>query len=72
MIAWFRRWRERRRRPSALVQRAFKPDNLDDEWVDARVHEFSRRNDLCQHDDPLCRRYGCPDDPNWKGDGCAP
>lgn len=24
----------------------------------------------CLHNDPLCRRYGCPDDPTWKGDGC--
>jgi hypothetical protein len=25
----------------------------------------------CPHgDDLLCRKYGCPDDPNWKGDGC--
>lgn len=20
--------------------------------------------------DPLCRKYGCPEDPAWKGDGC--
>jgi len=26
---------------------------------------------VCPHvDDPLCRKYGCPDDPSWKGDGC--
>lgn len=25
---------------------------------------------VCEHNDSLCRRYGCPDDPNWKGDGC--
>jgi hypothetical protein len=18
----------------------------------------------------MCRKYGCPDDPNWRGDGC--
>lgn len=23
----------------------------------------------CPHpDDPLCKRYGCLDDPNWRGD----
>lgn len=20
----------------------------------------------------LCKKWGCPDDPNWKGDGCRP
>lgn len=24
----------------------------------------------CNHADSLCNQYGCPDDPNWKGDGC--
>ena len=24
----------------------------------------------CTHNDSLCDKYGCPDDPNWKGDGC--
>lgn len=38
------------------------------EWVRQHVHEFNRRNGLCRHDDPLCRRYGCPDDPSWRGD----
>lgn len=35
-----------------------------------RHHQFGHRNGLtkCSHDDPLCRKYGCPDDPNWKGD----
>jgi hypothetical protein len=24
---------------------------------------------VCPHDnDPLCRKYGCPDDPEWRGD----
>ena len=33
---------------------------------------------VCPHKDPitgtqdrLCRKWGCPDDPDWKGDGCA-
>lgn len=68
MIAWFRRWRERRRRPSPLVLRAFEPDDVDDAWIDEQVHEFAQRNGLCDRDDPLCRRYGCPDDPSRKGE----
>lgn len=24
----------------------------------------------CTHNDSLCSKFGCPDDPNWKGDGC--
>jgi hypothetical protein len=23
---------------------------------------------VCTHDDPLCKQYGCPDDPGWIGD----
>ncbi len=26
------------------------------------------RKYVCSHDDPLCDRYGCLDDPNWAGD----
>lgn len=35
-----------------------------------RHHEFGHRNGLTayDHDDPLCRKYGCPDDSEWKGD----
>lgn len=22
----------------------------------------------CPHNDPLCTKYGCPDDPKWRGD----
>jgi hypothetical protein len=22
----------------------------------------------CPHSDPLCARYGCPEDPAWRGD----
>lgn len=25
----------------------------------------------CDHNDVLCARYGCPYEPDWKGDGCA-
>jgi hypothetical protein len=33
-------------------------------------HDFGRRSNLvrCTHDNVLCRRYGCPDDPEWKED----
>lgn len=27
--------------------------------------------DVCKHSDPLCNKYGCPDDPDWMGDGVA-
>lgn len=42
-------------------------------WVAARSalrHEHKWREDtnVCRHGDVLCDRYGCPDDPNWKGD----
>ena len=43
------------------------PNDVDSELVDELTHEFMRRNDLCRHD-ALCRKYGCPDDPNWRGD----
>lgn len=46
-------WRERRE-----LERALRRDSLD--HVDLRY--------VCPHDDPLCDKYGCPDDPNWKGD----
>jgi hypothetical protein len=35
-----------------------------------REHEaWLAMNFVCPHDgDYLCRKYGCPDDPSWKGD----
>ncbi len=71
IVDWWRDRRRRRRRPQRLELPTHYSD-VDNEWIDARIHEFSRRNNLCRHDDPLCRKYGCPDDPSWKGDGCAP
>lgn len=48
------------------------------------VNEFRRRREprarerereayraarfTCPHNDYLCDKYGCPDDPNWRGD----
>ena len=54
------------------------------DWVDEVVHwrrnrrdrervardlaAFAERNRVgCEHD-YLCAKYGCPDDPSWKGD----
>jgi hypothetical protein len=51
-----------------------------DEWRNRRAQRERERNERimsnfaqrkrfeCPHDDYLCARYGCPDDPNWKGD----
>lgn len=43
-------------------------DRRDRKWVDLQVSEFTRRNFKCPHDDYLCDKYGCPDDPSWRGD----
>lgn len=33
------------------------------------LSNFARRKHFeCPHDDYLCARYGCPDDPRWTGD----
>lgn len=41
----------------------------DQRWVEEQVREFRRRNNFtCPHDDYLCDKYGCPDDPNRTGD----
>lgn len=34
---------------------------------DARAFD-ARVRFVCPHDDYLCDKYGCPEDPGWKGD----
>lgn len=34
----------------------------------AREFEHRRARFRCPHDDYLCDKYGCPDDPSWAGD----
>jgi hypothetical protein len=56
-FAWVTEWRERRRWSREQKQR-----------VARELRAFAERNFTCPHGDYLCDKYGCPDDPNWKGD----
>lgn len=39
------------------------------EWIRRDVRERERRERyVCPHQDYLCDKYGCPDDPRWTGD----
>lgn len=39
------------------------------EWIKRDVHQAKHRARFrCPHDDYLCDKYGCPDDPGWRGD----
>lgn len=35
---------------------------------DLAAFEARNRHFVCPHNDRLCDRYGCPDDPDWRGD----
>lgn len=41
-------------------------------WIKKVIEKIDQPREPfeCPHDDSLCRKYGCPDDPNWHGDGC--
>lgn len=39
------------------------------EWIKLDVERAKERERFrCPHNDFLCDKYGCPEDPNWKGD----
>lgn len=37
----------------------------------APIDPAARFRTRCEHGDALCRRYGCPTDPAWRGNGCS-
>lgn len=39
------------------------------DWIKRDVERAKRAERFrCPHDDYLCDKYGCPNDPTWKGD----
>jgi len=37
-------------------------------WLRPRGQREPVNRYVCPHNDYLCDKYGCPDDPNWTGD----